>query len=158
MTVQFPTLRRGRRRARLAGVAAAVLGAEATWAIARFVLGIRLQAPAGNGYPEPMDIGPLNVAVAVVVLSLVGWASLAGLERLTAHAHRVWLVIALVGLAASLSIPLRGAGVSASDRAVLVLMHVVVALVVIPVLYRTSLRRAEATAKFASVGVRGEVA
>ncbi len=127
-----------RSRARLLGVAAAVLLAEAVWVLAEFVLGIRLQAPAGTGSPEPVDIGPLNVAVASVVLSLVGWAGLAALERLTPHAHRVWLVVALVALAASLAMPLSGSGVSTADRAVLVLMHVAVAAVLIPILYRTS--------------------
>ena len=61
-----------RSRARLLGVAAAVLVAEAVWVLAELGLGLRLQAPAGTGYPEPVDIGPLNVALASAVLSLVG--------------------------------------------------------------------------------------
>jgi hypothetical protein len=65
-----------RRRARVLGVFAAVLVAEAVWVTAELVLGIRLQAPAGTASSEPVDIGPLNVAVASVLLSLVGWAVL----------------------------------------------------------------------------------
>ena len=127
-----------RRRARLLGVAAAVLVAEAVWVLAELVLGIRLQAPAGTASPEPVDIGPLNVALASALLSLVGWAVLAGLERLTRRARRVWLVVALVGLTASLLTPLSGSGVSSANRMLLVLMHLAVAAVVISVLYRTS--------------------
>ena len=158
MPIRFPTTSSKRNRARLAGVAAAVFVAEAIWVLASIGLGIRLQAPVGTGYPEPMDIGPLTVAVTVVVLSLIGWALLAGLERLTAGAHRVWLAVAVVALAASLVMPLSGTGVSAADRAMLVLMHLTVALVVIPVLYRTAPRRSAPSAQFPSTVARGRVA
>src|SRR5919199_6904968 len=100
-----------RRRARLLGVVAAVLVAEAVWVLAELVLGIRLQAPAGTAAPEPVDIGPLNVALASALLSLLGWTVLAGLERLTPRARRIWLVVGLVGLAVSLMPPLAGTGV-----------------------------------------------
>src|SRR5918911_1114870 len=112
MAFQRPITTPRRRRARLLDVTAAVLVAEVVWILAELALGIRLQAPAGTGYPEPVDIGPLNVALASAVLSLVGWAVLAALERLTPHARRIWLVLALVALAASLSMPLSGTGVS----------------------------------------------
>jgi hypothetical protein len=129
------------------------------WVLAELVFGIRLQAPAGTGYPEPVDIGPLNVALASVLLSLVGWALLALLERLTPHAHRIWLVLALVALAASLSMPLSGTGVRSENRAVLVLMHLAVAAVVIPVLYRTSAgRRAHLSQPPSAVAQAGEAA
>jgi hypothetical protein len=158
MSVPFPTLRSERRRTRLAGLGVAVLAAEVIWYLASFVFGIRLQAPAGNGYPEPMDIGPLNVAVAVMVLTLIGWALLTALERHAAHGHRIWLAVALLALLASLSLPLGGTGVGASNRVVLVLMHVVVGLVVIPVLYRTSPRRSAPITQFSSTVARGKVA
>ena len=147
-----------RRRTRLLGVAAAVLAAEAVWVLAVLVLGIRLQAPAGTGYPEPVDIGPLNVALASVVLSLVGWAVLATLERLTPHARRIWLVLALLALAASLAMPLSGTGVGAANRAVLVLMHVVVAGILVPVLYRTSSGRPARPSHVPAATVEAETA
>jgi hypothetical protein len=158
MAFQRPITTPRRRRARLLGVAAAVLVAEVVWVLAELALGIRLQAPAGTGYPEPVDIGPLNVAVASAVLSLVGWAVLAALERLTPHARRIWLVVALVGLAASLSTPLSGTGVSPTNRGVLVLMHVAVAAVLIPVLYRTSPRRLAHLSQVPSTVTQGEAA
>jgi hypothetical protein len=46
-----------------------------------------------------MDIGPLYVAVASAVLSLLGWGFLAGLERFTPRAGVIWLVTALLALA-----------------------------------------------------------
>lgn len=128
-------------RARLLAIAAALLVAELVWVLAGLALGTHLQAPAGTVSPQPVDIGPLEVAIACVVLSLVGWAMLAGLERLTRHARRIWLVVALVALAASLTMPLSGTGVSPVNRIALVLIHVVVAAVLIPLLYRTSTQR-----------------
>ena len=83
---------------------------------------------------------------------------LAALERLTPHARRIWLVVALVGLAASLAMPLSGTGVSSENRAVLVLMHVAVAAVLVPVLYRTSPRRLAHLSQVPSTVTQGEAA
>ena len=147
-----------RRRARLLGVVAAVVVAEAVWVLAGLGLGIHLQAPAGTAAPEPVDIGPLNVALASTLLSLAGWAVLAGLERLTPRARRIWLVVALVALAASLSTPLSGTGVSTANRLVLVLMHLTVAAIVISVLYRTSPGRRAHPSAVRSAVAHGEAA
>src|SRR5215831_8127523 len=102
---------------------------------------MHLQAPAGTGFPEPVSIGPINVAIAALALPLVGWAALAALERSTSHASRIWLGVALVALLASLALPLGGTGVTEANRAVLVLMHLAVGATVITVPYRTSPRR-----------------
>jgi hypothetical protein len=127
----------------LFGLAAAVALAGAIWLVAEFVFGVPLHAPAGNGYPEPVRIDLLTVAIAAAVLSLVGWGLLASLERLTSRAKGIWLVLALLGLAGSLFMPLSGTGVSTTNRVLLVTMHLAVAAVLIPVLYRTSRSRAE---------------
>lgn len=145
-------------RIRVLGVVAAVLLAELLWLVAQVLLGIRLQAPAGNGYPEPVDIDPLQVAIAAGVLSLLGWAVLAGLERLTPRGRNIWLGMALAGLAASLWLPLSGTGVSAENRAVLVLMHLVVAATVMTVLYRTSPHRAPLHPSLSPSAAQGEAA
>lgn len=131
----------GRGRLRLLGVAGTVLLTEGLWLLATAVAGIHLQAPAANGNPQQFDIGPLLVAVASIVASLVGWGLIAVLERLTTHARGAWLILALVALAGSLVMPLSGTGVSVANRAVLVLMHLAVAAVLLPVLYRTSVPR-----------------
>jgi len=145
-------------RIRSLGVVAAVVAAELLWVVAEAVLGLQLQAPAGTGYPEPVDIGPLNVAVAAGGLALLGWAALAVLERLTPRARQLWLGLALAALAASLAMPLSGTGVSAANRAVLVLMHLIVGTAVITVLYRTSPRRALQPTPFAARVPRGDAA
>lgn len=131
----------GRRRRRLLAVVGGVLAAEAIWLVAEVGFGVHLQAPAGNGYPQPMDIGPATIAAASATLSLLGWGVMAVLERFTSRARGVWLTVSLLALVASLGMPLSGAGVSAADRAVLVLMHLTVAAIVVPVLARTSPRR-----------------
>ncbi len=46
-------------------------------------------------------------------------------------------VVALIGLALSLSMPLSGTGASAGDRIALILMHLTVGAVLIPGLART---------------------
>ena len=123
---------------RALAVVAGVIAAEALWVVAELVFGVRLQAPAGNGYPRPVDIGPGTVAIASAVLSLVGWGLLALLERFTSWARRIWLGLTAVALVLSFALPLGGTGVMAADRAMLVLMHLAVAAIVMPVLYRTS--------------------
>jgi hypothetical protein len=123
------------------GIAAGILAAEAVWLVAEGLLAIHVQAPAGTLAPDPVAIDPLTVALAAGVLSLLGWALLAGLELLTPRARRIWLGLALVGLVASVAMPLSGSGVSAANRLILVAMHLVVGAIVITVLYRTSPRR-----------------
>lgn len=44
----------------------------------------------------------------------------------------VWLVVALVGLALSLALPLSGTDTSIGDRSTLLLMHLAVAAILIP--------------------------
>src|SRR5690348_15507748 len=115
MSVQrFSTGRRQWKRA--LAVVAGVAAVEAVWLVAELVFGVRLQAAAGNGYPQPVDIGPRTVAIASAVLSLVGWGLLALLERFTKHARRVWLGVALLALVVSFSLPLSGTGVATADR------------------------------------------
>ena len=127
-----------RRRTRLLGLASVLLVAEVMWLAAELVFGTRLQAPAGTLATTPLDIAPLAVALASLALSLAGWAVLVGLERLTPHARRLWLGLALAALGASLYGPLTGTGVSLADRLLLVVMHAAVAATWIAVLYRTS--------------------
>jgi Family of unknown function (DUF6069) len=141
----MPTLtvstRSQQRRIRLLAIVGGALVAEVLWAVAELGFGLHLQAPASNDYP-PMDLGPVFVGVTAAVLALVGWAVLAVLERVTSHARVVWLLLAPVALLVSLVMPLSGTGVSDTNRAVLVLMHIGVAAALIPAFYRTLPRRA----------------
>jgi len=135
---------------RLLGIFAGLLAAEAVWLVAEGALVIPVQAPAGTLAAEPVAIDPLSVALAASVLPLVGWLVLVGLEQLTQHARTIWLVLALVALAASLGMPLSGSGVSDANRVVLVLMHLLVGAIVIAVLYSSSRRGGQSLARSAS--------
>jgi hypothetical protein len=131
---------------RIVGIVAAILAAEAVWLVAEGLLAIHVQAPAGTLGVEPVAIDPLSVALAAGVLSLIGWAALAGLERFTPMAHGIWLGLALVALLASCGMPLSGSGISQANRLVLVAMHLVVGAIVITAFYRTSPRRSAGSA------------
>ena len=133
----------GRRIARLTAVAAAMASALAIWVIAELALGIDLRAPAFDGSAETLPIRAQDVILVGALLSFAGWGFIAVLERLTAHARRVWLVIAVAALVLSLGTPLAGAGVTLANRLVLMLMHLAVGSVLIPALYRSSPRRVE---------------
>jgi hypothetical protein len=71
-------------RVRLLGVAAALLVAEAIWALARFALGVPLQAPAGAGYeyglPAVMNVraalARIRTGQRVTVDGTSGWVYL----------------------------------------------------------------------------------
>lgn len=128
------TTSRTRRAARLAGVAAGVGAATAGWAAAEFGLGIDLRHPGG-------DIGVAAVVLASGVSSLAGWGLLAVLERFTARAGRWWAWFAAVLAVVSLVAPLTTPGIDAGGRVTLALLHVVVAVVLIPLLYRTAIGR-----------------
>jgi Family of unknown function (DUF6069) len=77
--------------------------------------------------------------LASTTAALLGWSVLALLERLTPLGQRIWLVLAVLVLAASLPFgPLSGTGVTATDRLVLVLMHLAVAAILITGFSRSS--------------------
>jgi hypothetical protein len=117
-------------------VVAAASTALAIWVLAELGFGIQLRAPEGFGASGNIDA--LSVVMVSSFLSLAGWGLLALLERLTARARTLWVVIAVVALVLSLGTPLSGTGVSVANRVVLVLMHLVVGGVLISSLYRTT--------------------
>jgi len=129
-----------RRRFRLLAVAGAVMAALGLWATVELGFGLDLRSPgeAFGGTGGTSDVGPLQVIIASGIGSLTGWALLALLERFSARARAVWVVIALLALLASLGGPLGGTGVTAANRAVLVCMHLLVAAIVIPSFYLSS--------------------
>ncbi len=128
---------RGRRALRLMGAAGAVLAAVAVWWVAEVAFGLDLRQPAADGRAAD-DIDAGHVVLAAAVGSLVGWALLAVLERVTSRAYAIWRAVAALALLASLGGPLSGSGITTANRLVLVLMHLVVAAVLIAVMYRTS--------------------
>lgn len=125
-----PTVARTTRIRALAVIGAAI-AAVVIWAIAVPLLGVHLLVRFGTSVPQSVGID--YVIGGTLIGSLVGWGLLAFLERRTARARSIWTAVAAVAVLVSLGLPL-SAGVSASTKLTLAVMHVAVAAVVIPVM------------------------
>lgn len=123
------------RRARAGAVLAGALAGVAGWAVLHLVVGIH-QPVFGPGRAQALPVAA--VAVAGLAGGLLGWGTLALAERLRPGRRRSWLAVALAGLLASLGAPLSGHGIGPTDRAGLVLLHLSVAAVALPLLYRSA--------------------
>jgi Family of unknown function (DUF6069) len=144
-TTSAPTSRSAgpRRQARLLAVAAVVGAAVGLWAVYHLAFGIDLRAPASFGESGTTSaVGPGQVMFVSALAALAAWGLLAVLERLTVHARRVWLVIAVLALGLSLGGPMSGTGLTTANRMELVGFHLLAGAVLVPLLYRTSPRRA----------------
>ena len=115
-------------------VAGATLAAVAVWVLAVPLLGTHLLVRFGSGAPQ--NVGIDLIVGASLMASLLGWASLATLERLTSRARTIWTGAAVAVLLGSLSLPLI-AGTTMATKVALALMHVIVAVVLIPALRRS---------------------
>ncbi|MEU4424452.1 DUF6069 family protein [Actinoplanes sp. NPDC024001] len=133
-----PTARFARAGSRMLVVAGAVLATVLVWVIGEPLLGHDLVV-VSPGQPA-MDLGAAEITFVALASSLLGWAALAVLERITARALAIWTIAALVVLAVSF-VPFAGVQTSGGSKVVLALTHVAVAAVLIPGLRRTSPRR-----------------
>ncbi|GGQ12933.1 hypothetical protein BKA00_006463 [Actinomadura coerulea] len=129
---------RSPRRARALAVAGAVAAALAVWAVGEPLLGHDLAVQQKG--QEPRDLGAAAIGVFALAPSLLGWALLAALERVTPLAARIWTAIALTLLAASF-LPVIGVQASGGTKTVLALTHLAVGAVLIPVFWRTATSR-----------------
>ncbi len=130
-----PTLHsRGRLAARPAAlaVAAAIGAAVLTWAVAVPLSGVELRVGMA-GAARTVGVG--SIVTAAAVAGLLGWALLALLVRSVARAEAVWRAVAVVVLLLSLGGPV-AMGVGTASVVVLLALHVVVALVLVPLLPR----------------------
>ncbi|EPH46613.1 hypothetical protein STRAU_0352 [Streptomyces aurantiacus JA 4570] len=99
------------------------------WLVADPLLGHRLRIADGG---QRLDIGVVPVAVVALLASLAGWGLLGALERLgVRRARAVWSGVAGVVLAVSF-LPFLGGGMDGGTRVFLALMHLAVAVVLIP--------------------------
>jgi hypothetical protein len=131
-----PRVRR-RQRAQAAGVAVAAsgvlyLGARA--AGTDFVL-----TDPGATVSHPLILP--EIIVFALVFSLLGWGTLALLERITRHAKAFWSVLAGTVLAASF-IPVFLERATVDTRIMLCVIHVAVAVALLPMLRHRSPARA----------------
>ncbi|MFC7545071.1 DUF6069 family protein [Plantactinospora sp. GCM10030261] len=124
-----------RRQIRGAAVIAAILAALLVWAGARLA-GAHLRVQPDGA--APMVVGPGIVAAFAAQAALLGWLSLAVLERLTPrHAAIAWGILAGIVLLVSF-VPVLTVTASGGTRLALGLMHIAVAAVLVPPLLRTS--------------------
>ena len=124
-----------RRRNRALAVAGAVVAAVLVWVVGEPVLGNDMVIKTEG--QEPQDLDASAFVIFSLFFSLLGWALLALLERVTARARLIWTVVALVFLALSFLPPLT-IEASGGTKVVLALAHVAVAAVLIPVFRATS--------------------
>ncbi|GFJ87683.1 DUF6069 family protein [Phytohabitans rumicis] len=88
-----------RRRDRALAVAGAVVAAVLVWVVGEPLLGYDMIIKVEG--QEPQDLGASAIVMFSLLFSLLGWALLALLERVTPRARLIWTVVALVFLAVS---------------------------------------------------------
>ncbi|MEJ3744325.1 DUF6069 family protein [Actinomycetes bacterium KLBMP 9797] len=124
-----------RRRDRALAVLAAVVAAVLVWVVGEPLLGNDMIIKAEG--QEPQDLGASAFVMFSLFFSVLGWALLALLERVTRRARSIWTVVALVFLAVSFFPPFT-VEASGGTKVVLALAHVAVAAVLVPVFRVTS--------------------
>jgi Family of unknown function (DUF6069) len=130
---------------RAAAVVGSILATAAVWLVGVVGFDVELSTPVMGNPPQQYTIGLPFVLVASAAAALLGWALVAVLDRVTAHARAIWTTVAVVVFLLSLGAPWSGTGITAANRVVLTLMHVAVAAVLIPGMYRTLSRRGART-------------
>ena len=121
----------GRRGVRAASVAAAGLANGAIFVVCR-AGGVEFTTTDATGeHPFPAT----GIVLVSVVFGLLGWATLAGLERWTRRPALIWSVLATVVVLLSM-VPIALIDASAGTKAALAVIHVVVALALLPMLRR----------------------
>ena len=113
-------------------VAGASVAALFIWVVQGPLTGVDLIVRTGDGRTT---VGPVAVVGVSLAVGLAGWAALAVLERNTARARRVWLVVAVAVLLLSFAGPLTSA-TSAAVVGPLLAMHAVVGTILIAGLSR----------------------
>jgi heme A synthase len=134
------------RRNRHATVAVTAAAAAASWALVTQVAGVHLGVQFPGSSPTTVALGPAIGAAATS--TLLGWATLALLEKRASRPRRTWVAVAVAALVVSLSLPVAFA-TTASAALGLAALHVAVAAVAITGLARTATaRRGQANSTF----------
>ncbi|GAA2379047.1 DUF6069 family protein [Streptomyces cuspidosporus] len=128
-------------RTRAIALAGAVVLAALIWLLAHEAFGVDLRTPDGPGATTTSELPFAAVPLSVLVVSLLGWALLALLERFTARARTVWTAVAGAVLVMSLFAPVFSEGLTGGNRLTLVCLHLAVGAVLIPA-YRKGARQA----------------
>ena len=129
------------RARRAIAVGGAVAAALVVWVVAVPMLGVDLRAAHGSNGTNVHTVGPGSIVGVTLLVSLLGWAALHLLERRTARAARIWTIVAVAVLVASLGGPL-SAGVGTESKATLIALHLAVGAAIIwPLRHTSSTRR-----------------
>ena len=129
-------------RARALCVAGGALAAALAWTVEVPLLGIDLNFRYGTSHTRIVAVG--QVIGASLAALLLGWLLLAKLEQRTPHARTLWTGLALVGLAASVALPLTVATTASTTTSAivgLVVMHLTIGAAVIPAMAHTARTR-----------------
>lgn len=113
-------------------IGAATITAGILWAIERAVLGEDLTV-AFNGSPQTVSLG--SVLLTTLLAALAGWGSLQLARRVSERGVKGWTILAVLVTLLSFSGPL-SAQASGGTKASLLLLHLAVALILIPGLPR----------------------
>lgn len=126
----------GKRTAvRVAIVVGGAVAAVVVWALAKIAGGIQVSLGGGAATDMPW----WQVIAASLVGGLAGWALLAILEaRIGSRARKIWTIVAVIVVVVSLAGPFGTPGIALGDRFWLAAIHIVLGLVVIPAMGRTS--------------------
>ncbi|MDQ3326716.1 MAG: DUF6069 family protein [Actinomycetota bacterium] len=125
-----------RAKRRLTTVITAIVAACLVWAGGTAVLDHALSVPQTGDRP-PLEVSLPMVVFVSALASLLGWGLLALLERRSPRGTKIWVWIAVAVVAISL-LPLLAPGIAAGTRVVLALLHLIVAVVLIPGMNHTS--------------------
>jgi hypothetical protein len=122
-----------RRPVRAIAVGGAVLAASLLWLAAR-ALGVTFRVDPHHGHPPQVLSLPLIIGF-TLFFCLLGWASLALLERLTRSATTIWTALAVLVLLLSF-VPIISVSASVGTKTALSLIHCSIAAVLIPAMRR----------------------
>lgn len=116
------------RHVRHATVGATAVSTGVSWAVLTHVAGVQLSVRFPHSAPTTVGLGTILAAASVA--TLLGWASLAILEKTATHPRKVWVLAAVVVFLASLSLPLAFATTTSAVIG-LVTIHLTVAAIAV---------------------------
>jgi hypothetical protein len=123
----------GTRRIRGLAVATAVISSSALYLVAKAVGTDFVLTDPGKARPHPLSLP--EIAVFALVFALLGWGSLALLERFARHAKNIWTALAIAVLALSF-VPIGIEHATADTKIMLGVVHLTVAAALIPLVRR----------------------
>ena len=136
------TDRKTRVRRRLTTVITAVAGAGVVWTVGTALLSHDLVVPQSGGR-EPLTVTLPMVLFVSALAALLGWGTLAVLERANRRGTQIWVGLAAAVLLVSFA-PLAAPDLATGTRIVLGLLHLVVGATLIPGMNHTSAAAAAA--------------